>query len=169
MPLGEHLSWNFFLNVFQQTILKIKQNNSKIVVQHCSLYLKSQWQKICEHERTFSVYFWFGNYIYFNNDAPYDFEWTHVGCEGFSRYNKSCISMNEPGLPHDNTFWDNYLCATLFPSNTALPFKTDCNNASVAKLGKFVILLSMYIHIMIQSTGSEVISCVNSQESRVTR
>ena len=104
---------------------------------------------MCEHERTFSVYFWFGSYICFNNDVPYDFEWTHVGWEGLSRYSKSCISMNQPGLPHDNTFWDNYLCAAPFPTNTALSFKTDCNNASVEKKKKIVILLSMYIHIMI--------------------
>ena len=33
-----------------------------------------------------SPYFWWDNYICFNNDVPYDLEWTHVAVVYFSSH-----------------------------------------------------------------------------------
>ena len=92
-----------------------------------------------------SPYFWWDNYICFNNDVPYDLEWTHVGCSGL--FFKSCISWNEPLLPYENTFWDNYLCASPYPSNTSRPFTTECSSADM-QTTEFVLILGLIAYFV---------------------
>ena len=90
-----------------------------------------------------SSYFWWDNYVCFNNDV----EWTHVGCSGL--FFKSCISWNELLLPYENTFWDNYLYASPYPSNTSFPFTTECSSANMRTTGFALILGLIAYFIMI--------------------
>ena len=96
-----------------------------------------------------SPYFWWDDYICFNEDVPYDFQWIYgfpLKCTDLPT--KSWLSWNEPGLPKSDTFWDNYLCASPYPSNTSLPFKTECNGTSIQKAGvtlMFAFFVSFFV------------------------
>lgn len=109
-----------------------------------------------------SPFFWFDNFICFNKDVPYDFQWIYgypKKCYDFP--SKSCISWNEPMLPESNTFWDNYLCASPYPSNTSLPFKTECSRANILKTGTLLIFafFSSYFVIYWWENNSSISFC----------
>jgi len=79
---------------------------------------------------------WVDNHICFDNDVPYDLQWSYKGCIK----DKACISWDEPWSPKESTYWDNYLCATkTVASNTYA--ETKCSSGGHMDKGFTLALL----------------------------
>jgi len=88
---------------------------------------------------------WQNNYLCFNNDVPYDFTWSHMGCIK----DKACIHWLELGSPLEESWRDNYLCATPWP-NTNKTYEI-CSNAVILKASIFSLSIAITISVLLDT------------------